>query len=49
MDQVKVKQEVFGLGKGESNEPKEFCIADEAVAIGEYKNEKEAKSKEDCV
>jgi hypothetical protein len=49
MDKVKVKQEVFGLGKGESNEPRDFCIADEAVAIGEYKSAKEAKSKENCV
>jgi hypothetical protein len=35
MDLVKVKQEVFGLGKGESNEPQDFEAKGEAVAIGE--------------
>ena len=33
MDLVKVKQEVFGLGK--DNEPQDFEAKGEAVAIGE--------------
>lgn len=42
MDKVKIKQEVFGLGKGETNEPREFCADGEAEAIGEdTKGEKE--------
>jgi len=49
MDQVKVKQEVFGLGSCDNNESKDFCVADEAVAIGEYKNKKDAQSEETCV
>ena len=47
MDKVKTKQKVFGL-KGSEYEGLDYCNAEEPVSIGEYKSEKEVKSKEDC-
>jgi len=47
MDKVKTKQKVFGL-KGSEMEGIEYCNPEEAVAIGEYGSEKEAKAEEDC-